>query len=125
MLVWISNSVFLKTVSCFRQTASGLGSIASRAGGLMSPLVNMLAVYHSSIPIIVYSSLTIISGALAFWLPETRRKELPDSTDEAEGNRSLSCVQACISKSPNTMIKMWPKQLLMLFFTGCAQQLHS
>ncbi|KAM7378869.1 hypothetical protein PAMP_004463 [Pampus punctatissimus] len=72
----------------FRQTASGLGSIASRAGGLLSPLLNMLAIFHWSIPTIVFSSLTLISGGLSFLLPETRRKELPDSTDEAEGNRN-------------------------------------
>ncbi|XP_051944684.1 solute carrier family 22 member 13-like [Hippocampus zosterae] len=72
--------------SC-RQTASGLGSIASRAGGLIAPLVNMLAMYHWSIPIISFSGLTLLSGGLCFVLPETRGKELPDSFDEAESNR--------------------------------------
>ncbi|XP_061746315.1 solute carrier family 22 member 13-like isoform X1 [Nerophis ophidion] len=73
--------------SC-RQTASGLGSFASRAGGLIAPLVNMLATYHWSIPMVIFSGLTLISGVLSFVLPETRGIELPDSTDDAENNRN-------------------------------------
>lgn len=72
--------------AAFRQTASGLGSIVSRIGGLMSPLVNMLGMYHPSIPTVIFSTLSITSGGLCFLLPETRRKELPESILEAENN---------------------------------------
>nr|XP_061794841.1 solute carrier family 22 member 13-like [Nerophis lumbriciformis] len=72
-----------------RQTAVGFGAIAMRGAGLLAPLVNMLAIYHRSIPIIIFSTLTVFSAALVFLLPETRRKELPDSTSEVQGNRNV------------------------------------
>ncbi|XP_029561806.1 solute carrier family 22 member 13 isoform X2 [Salmo trutta] len=73
-----------------RQTATGLGSIAIRIASMLSPMLNILATYHWSIPTIVFSSLSLVGGALVFLLPETRRTELPDSTDEAEGKRNVT-----------------------------------
>ncbi|XP_054452033.1 solute carrier family 22 member 13-like [Anoplopoma fimbria] len=70
-----------------RQTATALGAIAGRLGGLLAPLLNILAMYHWSIPTTVFSGFTLVSGALGFLLHETRRKELPESADEVENNR--------------------------------------
>uniref|UniRef100_A0A673B498 Solute carrier family 22 member 13a n=1 Tax=Sphaeramia orbicularis TaxID=375764 RepID=A0A673B498_9TELE len=66
---------------------TGLSSISGRSGAIVAPLLNITAMYHWIIPILVSSSLTFISGGLGFMLPETRRRELPDSIDEAEGKR--------------------------------------
>ena len=71
----------------FRHTAAGLGGLAARVGGMLSPSLNLLVVYHYSIPISVFSSLALVSGALFFLLPETRGRELADSTAQAEVQR--------------------------------------
>lgn len=85
----MNSSVFaldLYVRSSFRQTAVGLATLSGKFGGMVSPLVNMLAVYHWSVPIVIFSSLTMLSGFMGYLLPETRGTELPDSVEEAEGN---------------------------------------
>uniref|UniRef100_A0A3B4T6D8 Solute carrier family 22 member 13a n=1 Tax=Seriola dumerili TaxID=41447 RepID=A0A3B4T6D8_SERDU len=78
-LIWAGSvcSVFMQelTPTSVRQTATALGAISGRTGGLLAPLLNILAMYHWVIPITVFSSLTLVSGALGFLLPETRRKD--------------------------------------------------
>ncbi|XP_061783759.1 solute carrier family 22 member 13-like [Nerophis lumbriciformis] len=70
-----------------RQTAVGLMSMAARLAAVLSPPINMLALYHWFLPSIVFGTLAMLSGALGFFLPETRGKDLPDSTSEVAGNR--------------------------------------
>ncbi|TRY53839.1 hypothetical protein DNTS_002795 [Danionella cerebrum] len=81
-----------------RQTATGLGSTASRAASMLSPVVNMLEMYHYSIPTVLISSLAIASGIMAFLLPETRHTELPNSTEEAEGKRKPKMTRVASSE---------------------------
>ncbi|XP_030259801.1 solute carrier family 22 member 13 [Sparus aurata] len=76
-----------------RQTATAFGNMSARAGGLVAPLLSILATYHWAIPTTVFSSLTLVSGVLGFLLPETRRKELPESADQAEGNRNVTSAR--------------------------------
>ncbi|XP_034087996.1 solute carrier family 22 member 13 [Gymnodraco acuticeps] len=93
-LIWAGAvcSVYLQELfpTSVRQTATALGAMSARIGGVMSPLLNMLVVFHWSIPPAVFSSFTLVAGALSFLLPETRNKELPESADEVENNRNVT-----------------------------------
>ncbi|KTG31559.1 hypothetical protein cypCar_00026423 [Cyprinus carpio] len=70
------------------QTATGLGSTAARATSMLSAVVNLLEIYHCTIPALVFGSLALVSGIMDFLLLETRRTELPGYTEEAEGKSS-------------------------------------
>uniref|UniRef100_A0A3B4WJJ4 Solute carrier family 22 member 13a n=1 Tax=Seriola lalandi dorsalis TaxID=1841481 RepID=A0A3B4WJJ4_SERLL len=111
-LIWAGSvcSVFMQelTPTSVRQTATALGAISGRTGGLLAPLLNILAMYHWVIPITVFSSLTLVSGALGFLLPETRRKELPETKLSAlladEFENIFLCVKLCTAKVEHTRV---------------------
>nr|XP_033787616.1 solute carrier family 22 member 13-like [Geotrypetes seraphini] len=66
-----------------RQNGVGLSSVSARFSGIIAPLVSLLRVYHSAIPMAIYGSSPVVAAALCFLLPETYNKELQDRTDEA------------------------------------------
>jgi len=67
-----------------RANAVGIGSLASRAGGMCVPVILSLDKYFSWLPSIFISILGVVSGCLALLLPETRGVELLVNFEEAE-----------------------------------------
>ncbi|XP_075876748.1 solute carrier family 22 member 13-like [Nelusetta ayraudi] len=93
-MIWAGSvfNVYIQELfpTSIRQTAIGLSSILSRLGTIVAPSLGLLARYHHVIPPLVYGGLSFISAALCFLLPETRRRELPDSVSEAVSSRKKS-----------------------------------
>ncbi|XP_019518264.1 PREDICTED: solute carrier family 22 member 13 isoform X1 [Hipposideros armiger] len=67
-----------------RQTGMGLVGITSRIGGIITPLVILLADYHAALPMVIYGSLPIVAGLLCMLLPETRGQPLKDTIKDLE-----------------------------------------
>ncbi|XP_023557970.1 solute carrier family 22 member 13 [Octodon degus] len=65
-----------------RQTGMGLVSIFSRIGGILTPLILLLEVYHESIPMLIYGCTTIVAGVFCVLLPETRGQSLRDTIQD-------------------------------------------
>lgn len=53
----------------------------------MAPSLNAFAKNDISIPPLICGSLMFVTGGLSFLLPETRRKDLPESVSESVDNR--------------------------------------
>uniref|UniRef100_A0A8C9QWM6 Solute carrier family 22 member 13a n=1 Tax=Scleropages formosus TaxID=113540 RepID=A0A8C9QWM6_SCLFO len=64
--------------------AISMASIAYRVAPVLAPLVNSLVMYHRAAPTLVYGILPVVSGSLCLLLPETRRTDLPDTTEQLE-----------------------------------------
>ncbi|XP_029796424.1 solute carrier family 22 member 13 [Suricata suricatta] len=67
-----------------RQTGMGLVGIFSRIGGILTPLVMLLAEYQVALPMLLYGSLPIGAGLLCALLPETRGQPLKDTIEDLE-----------------------------------------
>ncbi|KAM8815098.1 solute carrier family 22 member 12 isoform 1-T1 [Rhynchonycteris naso] len=67
-----------------RMTAVGLGHMVNRGGAILGPLVRLLAVYHPSLPLLLYGAVPLLSGLAALLLPETQGLPLPDTLQDVQ-----------------------------------------
>ncbi|KAK6492196.1 solute carrier family 22 member 13-like [Huso huso] len=95
-----------------RQTGVGLVSMSASVGGIIAPLIRLLEVYHSSIPLVIYGVTPLIGSVLCILLPETLNTELPDpfSTllELKKGTiESAGFTVCCMSYSPLKCERMY------------------
>lgn len=62
----------------------GLCQIATRGGAIIGPLVPLLGIYGSWLPLLVYGVVSVLSGLAALLLPETRNLPLPDTIQDIQ-----------------------------------------
>ena len=70
-----SNEIFPTTI---RNSAMGLVSFATRIGGITAPFLAKLGQFWPNMHFIIFGSMTLLSGCLNLYLPETKDLELPE-----------------------------------------------
>ena len=66
----------------FRNVGIGYCSAVARIGGIMAPVIFMLAVVSPVLPYIIFGFFGIFGAFCAFFLPEVLDRNLPDSVEE-------------------------------------------
>ncbi|XP_061614765.1 solute carrier family 22 member 13b isoform X1 [Phyllopteryx taeniolatus] len=64
--------------TALRQSGVGLNSMCARVGGILSPLIRLLGVYHDAIPMLLYGAVPTSAAGLCLLLPETLNAELQE-----------------------------------------------
>merc|ERR1719431_1265453 len=65
---------------------SGLGmcSLCARFGGLLCPKIVNLSMTWKPLPLFIFGSVSLVAALLTTILPETHKKQLPTTLEEAE-----------------------------------------
>ncbi|KAG9280617.1 solute carrier family 22 member 7-like [Astyanax mexicanus] len=99
---------FLYTAELFptviRQCGLGYTSFMGRLGGSLAPLLIMLDDVWSSAPSLVFSIAAVISGCVAFLLPETLRVRLPETIQDVEEGRHTMAEVEMSEMNPNLLV---------------------
>ncbi|NXH37580.1 S226A protein, partial [Dicaeum eximium] len=67
-----------------RQTGMGLGGTMARVGGMVAPLVRLVADVSPALPLVIYGAAPMVSAVATCLLPETRNAALPETVQDVE-----------------------------------------
>ncbi|RUS74490.1 hypothetical protein EGW08_017741 [Elysia chlorotica] len=92
-IIWLYTPELLPTPA--RQSGIGLCSFVGRLGAMVSPYIATLndvldGPVGESAPLLVFGAAAVAAGLLCLLLPETARRKLPETVEEAENIKRLT-----------------------------------
>lgn len=77
----------------------GLGSVAARLSGALTPLITLLDSFDPTIPAIMFGVVALVSGTWVMFLPETNDQPMPESIADGEMfGVGDTCFSMCFGK---------------------------
>ncbi|XP_017768025.1 PREDICTED: organic cation transporter protein [Nicrophorus vespilloides] len=80
-IVYVYTSELFPTV--IRGASIASASTIARLGAFLAPFVPLLGLYVTYLPMLLFSAIAVIAAGLAFKLPETLNKQLPETVEDA------------------------------------------
>ncbi|XP_055297513.1 organic cation transporter protein [Sitodiplosis mosellana] len=82
-----------------RNSAMGLGSMAARLSGALTPLITLLDSFDPTIPAVTFGVITLLSGSWVLFLPETNNQPMPETIADGESfGKGDTFFAACFGK---------------------------
>ncbi|XP_048840944.1 solute carrier family 22 member 6-A isoform X1 [Brienomyrus brachyistius] len=101
-VIYIYSAEVFPTV--IRQNGMGVSSMCARTGGIISPIMHLLASHRKEVPMAVFGVCPLLGAALALMLPETAGKPLPDTIKDVEQTQ-------CREDAEQVLYKQAPRSL--------------
>ncbi|XP_059839455.1 solute carrier family 22 member 7-like [Hypanus sabinus] len=76
-----------------RQSGLGYSMFMGRMGASLTPLVMLLDEFWHSLPYLIFTSITVMAGTVAFLLPETAHIPLPESIADIENRHQAAATE--------------------------------
>ncbi|KAL1490828.1 hypothetical protein ABEB36_013455 [Hypothenemus hampei] len=89
-----------------RNSAMGLGSTCARTSGALTPLIILFDSFDPKLPSTIFAVISIVSGFLCLFLPETLNKAMPQTIEDGENyGVGDTCFTTCLSKKTERIRK--------------------
>lgn len=82
-----------------RNSAMGIGSMCARTSGALTPLIILFDSFDPKLPSTIFAVISLISGFLVMFLPETLNKVMPQTIEDGENfGIGDTCFTTCLGK---------------------------